>query len=178
MGTGGSFLEGNVAGVWSWQLTSIYCRGKNGGATLPLSHIFSWCGLNSLSIWTSPLQMGSSYFVRGKNTDINDIIRCSISTGTLKWSTIWSLYIPLVFIHIVTWGLKAKTVYSEETFVVRQQLCKHVSLATYIHATREELLESAFYMGPTREPKPVGRRWMSMPRDIQRKVTPKHWVST
>jgi hypothetical protein len=39
---------------------------------------------------------------------------------------------------------KARTVEPKETAVEMQRLSKHVSLATYTHATIEELLEAAF----------------------------------
>jgi len=44
-GTWGSFPLGKEAGVWSWPLTSIYCRGQECVELYP--HSFntpSWCG--------------------------------------------------------------------------------------------------------------------------------------
>jgi hypothetical protein len=45
MGTRGSFPGGKAAGAWSWQQTSIYCRGQRmSGATPPLPNTPSWRG--------------------------------------------------------------------------------------------------------------------------------------
>jgi hypothetical protein len=42
MATEDCFLSDKAAGAWSWPLTSIWSRGKNGGAIPPLPHTFSW----------------------------------------------------------------------------------------------------------------------------------------
>jgi hypothetical protein len=45
MGTRGSFSGGKVDGVWSWPLTSIWCRGKNMRGAIPLlPNTPSWRG--------------------------------------------------------------------------------------------------------------------------------------
>jgi hypothetical protein len=65
VGSRGSFPGGKAAGVWSWQLTSIQCRGQRmSGAIPPLPRYVSmaWCSVKKKRSTGTTLLLPSYFF--------------------------------------------------------------------------------------------------------------------